>query len=193
MFLILPFVFNFPQGRSFDLGIFYIFLFVLVMLASWAGGVVDGLDGLAGGIFASVFSAFAVIAFFENKVDLATFSGVIVGALFSFLWFNIPPARFYMGETGVLGLSATMATMAFLTDSVAVLPLIAFPMVLEVGTIILQLFSKKIRKKKIWLSTPIHNHLEAIGWKSYQITMRFWVLSVIFAIFGVTIKLMTVR
>jgi len=189
----IPLIFNFPQGIVFDLGIFYIPLFILVMLACWAGGVIDGLDGLAGGVFASIFAAFSIISFFEGKLDLASFSAAIVGTLFSFLWFNIPPAKFYMGETGVLGLSATMATIAFLTDSVAVLPIIAFPMVLEVGTIIFQLLSKKIRKKKIWLSTPIHNHLEAIGWKSYQITMRFWVLSVICAILGVALKLMTLR
>jgi phospho-N-acetylmuramoyl-pentapeptide-transferase len=95
-----------------------------------------------------------------------------------------------MGETGILGLTSTMAVIAFLTDSVAVLPIIAGPLVIEVGSIILQLFSKKCRKKKIWLSTPIHHHLEAKGWPDYQVTMRFWIISIVFAILGVAIRLL---
>ncbi len=123
-------------------------------------------------------------------MDLAVFCAVISGALFAFLWFNIPPARFYMGETGTLGLTSTMAVVAFLTDSVVVLPIIAGIMVIEVGSIILQLLSKKFRKKKIWLSTPIHHHFEAKGWAPHQIVMRFWIISIVFAILGVAIRLL---
>lgn len=187
----IPLIFNFPEGTDIKLGVFVIPLYVVVMLACWAGGVIDGLDGLAGGVFASIFSAFSIIAFAQGKPDLATFCAVIGGTLFAFLWHNIPPAKFYMGETGVLGLSSTMAVVAFLTDSVAVLPIIAGIMVIEVGSIILQLLSKKIRKKKIWLSTPIHHHFEAKGWLPQQITMRFWILSVVFAILGVAIRLLS--
>jgi phospho-N-acetylmuramoyl-pentapeptide-transferase len=151
---------------------------------------VDGLDGLAGGVFASIFGAFSILAFSQGKIDLATFCGAIVGALFAFLWYNIPPARFYMGETGVMGLTVTMAVISFLTDSVLVLPIIGGILVIEVGSVILQLLSKKLRKKKIWLSTPIHHHLEARGWPPYQIVMRFWVLSIVFAILGVAIRLL---
>jgi len=186
----LPLIFNFPEGINLPLGIWIIPLFVLVMVASWAGGVIDGLDGLSGGIFASIFAAFSIIAFSQGKADLATFCAVILGTLFSFLWYNIPPARFYMGETGILGLTSTMAVVSFLTDSVLVLPIIAGLMVIEVGSIILQLLSKKFCHKKIWLSTPIHHHLEARGWPAHQITMRFWVISVILAILGVAIKLL---
>ena len=186
----LPLFFNFPAGIDIDLGWLIVPLFVLVTLACWAGGIVDGIDGLAGGVFASIFGAFAVLAFSQSKIDLAAFCASIVGALFAFLWYNIPPARFYMGETGVMGLTATMAVVAFLTDSVLVLPIIAGVLVLEVISVLLQLLSKKIRKKKIWLSTPIHHHFEARGWPPYQVTMRFWVLSVIFAILGVAIRLL---
>lgn len=186
----IPLIFNFPEGIDLPIGIFYIPLFVLVMVACWSGGVIDGLDGLAGGVFASIFAAFSIIAFAQAKVNLATFCAAIVGALFSFLWFNIPPAKFYMGETGILGLTSTMAVVSFLTDSVLVLPIIAGVLVIEVGSIILQLLSKKIRKKKIWLSTPIHHHFEARGWPHYQVTMRFWILSVIFSILGVAIRLL---
>lgn len=186
----IPFVLDFPQGISFQIGIWMIPLFVLIMVASWASGVVDGLDGLSGGVFASIFSAFAIIAFSQGKADLATFSALIVGALFAFLWFNIPPAKFYMGETGILGLTSTMAVMAFLTDSVVVLPIIAGILVLEVGSIIVQLISKKIWHRKIWLSTPIHHHFEARGWPAHQVTMRFWIISVVLAALGVAIRLL---
>ncbi len=186
----IPLLFNFPQGIDLTIGIWIIPLFVLVMLASWASGVVDGLDGLAGGVFASIFGAFTIIAFAQGKADLAAFCAVILGTLFAFLWWNIPPARFYMGETGILGLTSTMAVVAFLTDSVVVLPIIAGILVIEVGSLILQLLSKKFRKKKIWLSTPIHHHFEAKGWPSHQVTMRFLILSIIFAILGTAIRLM---
>lgn len=121
--------------------------------------------------------------------DLATFCAIICGALFAFLWFNIPPAKFYMGETGVLGLTSTMTVVAFLTDSVIVLPIIAGLLVIEAGSVIIQLVYKKIRKKKLWLSTPIHHHFEALGWPAYNVTMRFWILGIIFAALGVAIRL----
>jgi len=186
----IPLIFNFPEGIDISLGLWIIPLFILVMVASWTGGVIDGLDGLSGGVFASIFGAFSIIAFSQEKADLATFCIAICGALFAFLWFNIPPARFYMGETGILALTSTMAVVSFLTDSVAVLPIIAGLMVIEVGSIILQLLSKKFRHKKIWLSTPIHHHFEARGWPAYQVTMRFWLIGIIFAILGVAIRLL---
>jgi phospho-N-acetylmuramoyl-pentapeptide-transferase len=186
----IPLFFNFPAGINVEIGPLIIPLFVIVTLACWAGGIVDGLDGLAGGVFASIFGAFTILAFAQQKVNLATFCASIVGALFAFLWYNIPPAKFYMGETGIMGLTTTLAVVSFLTDSVLVLPIIAGVLVIEVGSVILQLLSKKIRKKKIWLSTPIHHHFEAKGWPSYQVTMRFWILSVVFAILGVAIRLL---
>jgi len=179
-----------PLLGPMTIGIFYIPLFVIVMIACWSGGIVDGLDGLSGGIFASIFGAFSIIAFSQGKTDLATFCAVIVGALFAFLWFNIPPARFYMTEVGSLGLATTLSVVAFLTDSVLVLPIIAGVLVLEVGSVVLQLLSKKIRHKKIFLSSPIHHHFEALGWPAYKVTMRFWVVGVVLAIIGVVIKLM---
>lgn len=186
----IPLLFNFPGGIDWAIGFWIIPLFVLVMLASWSGGVIDGLDGLAGGVFGSIFLAFSVIAFSQGHAALATFCAAITGTLFAFLWWNIPPAKFYMGETGILGLTSTMAVVAFLTDSVVVLPIIAGLLVIEVGSIILQLLSKKIRHKKIWLSTPIHHHFEAKGWPPYQVTMRFWIIGVVLAVIGVTIRLL---
>ena len=186
----IPLLFNFPAGIDLFLGWWIVPFFILVMVASWAGGVIDGLDGLSGGIFASIFGAFSIIAFTQGKADLATFCAVVTGTLFAFLWFNIPPAKFYMTETGILGLTSTMAVVAFLTDSVVVLPIIAGIMVISVGSIILQLLSKKIRKKKIWLSTPIHHHFEARGWLPHQVTMRFWIIGIVLAFLGVAIRLL---
>lgn len=182
-------VISIPLIGHFSIGVFYIPLFVIVMVACWSGGIIDGLDGLSGGSFASMFGAFTIIAFSQGKVDLATFCAVITGTLFAFLWFNIPPARFYMSETGSLGLVAVLATVAFLTDSVAVLPIIAGLMVLEVGSVIVQLLSKKFRGKKIFHSTPIHHHFEAIGWPAHKVVMRAWVIGVVLAVMGVVIKL----
>ena len=183
-------VITIPLLGHFAIGIFYIPLFVIVMIACWSSGIIDGFDGLAGGAFASMFGAFTIISFSQGKIDLATFCAVITGTLFSFLWFNIPPARFYMSEVGILGLTTTLSVVAFLTDSVFVLPIIAGLLVVEVGSIIIQLLSKKFRHKKIFLSTPIHHHFEAIGWPAYKVTMRFWVIGIVLAIMGVVIKLL---
>jgi len=186
----IPLLLNFPHGFEWHLGLYFILLYIIVSLASWASGVVDGLDGLAGGVYSAIFGAFAVIAFSQGMIDLSAFCMAILGALFSFLWFNIPPAKFYMGETGILGLAMTMTAIAFLTDSVAVLPIICGVLVIETGSVIIQLLSKKFRGKKIWLSTPIHHHLEAIGWKPYQISMRLWIVSIVFAVIGAAIQLL---
>src|SRR3989338_1651255 len=180
----------FPFLGDVSMGLFYIPFFIIVMVACWSGGVIDGLDGLSGGTFASVFGAFTIIAFSQGKIDLAAFCAVILGTLFAFLWFNIPPARFYMTETGVLGLTTLLCVVAFLTNSVYVLPVIGGLMVIEVGSVIIQLLSKKFRREKIFLSTPIHHHFEAIGWPSYKVTMRFWIIGVVLAIIGVAIRLL---
>ena len=171
-------------------GLWYIPLFILVTIACWSGGVIDGLDGLAGGTFASIFGGFTIIAFSLGKIDLAAFCAVITGTLFSFLWFNIPPARFYMGETGILGLTAVLSVIAFLTDSVYILPIIGGLLVIEVLSVIVQLLSKKFRKKKIFLSTPIHHHFEALGWPAYKVTMRAWIIGIILAFIGVALRLL---
>jgi phospho-N-acetylmuramoyl-pentapeptide-transferase len=178
-----------PGVGDLEINGWYVPLFVLVMLAVYSGGVIDGLDGLAGGAFASIFGAFAGIALFLGQIDIAAFCAAILGALMAFLWFNIPPARFYMGETGMMGLCATLTVVAFLTDSVLVLPIIGFLLVMESGSVILQLFSKRFRKKKIFLASPIHHHFEAKGWPHYKVTMRFWVVGAVMAIVGITIRL----
>lgn len=178
-----------PGYGDFYIGLWYIPLFVGTMIMLFSSSVVDGLDGLAGGIFGAIFAAYGAIAFFRGQIDLAAFAGVMLGALLAFLWFNIPPARFYMGESGILGLTTSLTVIAFLTDSVFVLPIIGFILMLEVASNIIQFASKKFRGKKVFLIAPIHHHFEALGWPSYKVTMRFWIISVITAIIGIAIAL----
>jgi phospho-N-acetylmuramoyl-pentapeptide-transferase len=181
-----------PFGGEVYLGILIIPFFIIVALATFSGGVIDGIDGLSGGVLASIFAAYSVIALANDQIDIATLCGVITGAILAFLWFNIPPARFYMGETGIMGLTITLATIAFLTDSVFILPIVAFPLVVSSGSVILQLLSKKFRNgKRLFRLAPIHHHFEAIGWSSFKVTMRFWVLSIIFAIIGIILAIIS--
>ncbi len=177
-----------PFVGEIELGFFFIPFFITVMVALFSGGVIDGIDGLAGGIMSAIFAAYAGIAFFQNQMDIAAFSSVIAGGILAFLWFNIPPARFYMGETGMMGLTSVLAVIAFLTDAVPALLIIAFPLFLASASVILQLISKKLRNgKKIFLVAPIHHHFEALGWPPYKVSMRFWVISIVSAIVGMAI------
>ena len=171
------------------LGILFIPFFMLTMLAVFSSGVIDGLDGLAGGVLSSIIAAYGAIAFFQQQLDLAAFLGVIGGALLAFLWYNIPPARFYMGESGMLGLTTVLTIVAFLTQAVVVLPIIAFPLVVEAGSDIIQVASKRWRGKKVFLAAPIHHHFEAKGWPHYKVTMRFWIVSTVTAIVGMVVHL----
>lgn len=181
-----------PFWGEFELEIFFIPFFMLVMLALFSGGVIDGIDGLSGGIMATIFSAYAGIAFFQNQIDLAAFCMVVVGGILAFLWFNIPPARFYMSETGMLGLTTCLAVVAFLTKSVVILPIIAFPLFVASGSVIIQTLSKKFRGgKKVFLVAPVHHHFEALGWPAYKVTMRFWIISLITALIGLIISLVS--
>jgi len=168
----------------------YIPLFVIVMVALFGGTPIDGLDGLAGGIFATSFGAFAGIAFFRNQINVAAFCLVLAGALLAFLWFNIPPARFYLGETGILGLVTTLTVVAFLTDSVIALPFIAFWLLVTAGSDIIQILSKKIRKKRVFLAAPLHHHFQLKGWSKEKVVMRFWVVSSVMAIIGMAVALL---
>jgi phospho-N-acetylmuramoyl-pentapeptide-transferase len=187
-----------PGDGTFTIGALIIPLFVIVTLGLYAGGVIDGIDGLSGGVFSAAFMAYAGIAYFQNQINLAAFSATLTGAILAFLWFNIPPARFWMTETGTMGLTMTLAVIAFMTDTpgngygIAALPVIAFPLVVTVLSNIIQVASKKFRGKKIFRIAPLHHHFEAIGWPSYKVTMRYWIISIICAILGMTLALLKV-
>lgn len=183
-------VIHIPAYGNVSLGFWYILLFILVIVAtSFSVNEADGLDGLAGGILLICFGAYAVIAFISGKMELAMFCGAIVGGILAFLWFNIYPARFFMGDTGAMSLGVTLGIVAMLTNTALVLPLLAFPLVLESGSVIIQIISKKFFKRKIFLSSPLHHHFEALGWPEPKVTMRFWVIALISAAVGLVVGL----
>ena len=185
-----------PFVGALHLGWLFIPFFIVVMLALYAGGIIDGIDGLAGGVFAFIFMTYAGIAFAQNQIALAAFAASVAGALFAFLWFNIPPARFYLSETGTMALTAALAVTAFSADvlgegvGVAVLPIIALPLTVTVLTTVLQALSKRFFGKKLFQIAPIHHHFEALGWPAYKVTMRYWVITIIAGIFGLAIALL---
>jgi phospho-N-acetylmuramoyl-pentapeptide-transferase len=181
-----------PFDGMLTLGFLFIPFFILTMLAVYSGGIIDGVDGLAGGVFIVMFSAYAVIAYSQNQIDLAAFLMVITGSLLVFLWFNIPPARFFLSETGTMGLTTTLTVVAFLTHQVLILPIIALPLVLTTGSVIIQLVSKKFRDgKKVFLVAPLHNHFLAKGWPASKVTMRYWIFSTICAVVGIILALVS--
>ncbi len=179
-----------------DLGIFFIPFFIIVIIAIYAGGVIDGIDGLSGGVFAAIFGAYGGIAFYQQQYDLAAFCATVLGGILAFLWFNIPPARYYMSDTGMMGLTITLGIVAFMTDAlgdgygILVLPIIALPLVITVASDIIQVLSKKIRGKKVFLVAPVHHHFEAIGWPAYKVTMRYWIFGFVSAILGIILALL---
>lgn len=180
-----------PFLGDYAIGLLFIPFFIIVMIALFGSCVMDGLDGLSGGTFAIIFGAYTILCLSRGQFELATLCGVITGVTMAFLWFNIPPARFYLGETGILGLTTTVAVIAFFTETVFLLPLICFIPFVTVLSDIIQLSSKKFRNgKKVFLAAPIHHHFEAIGWPAYKVTMRFWVISAITAVLGVALAVL---
>jgi phospho-N-acetylmuramoyl-pentapeptide-transferase len=174
------------------LGWLIIPLFVLVVISTAnAVNISDGLDGLAGGLAVIAFSTYTLIALMEGEFGVAAFCMTVVGALLSYTWFNIHPARFFMGDSGSFALGTALGVVAMLTDTVLLLPVIGFVFVAEAGSSMLQIASKKLRKgKKIFKIAPVHHHFEAIGWPETKVTMRFWLISVICSILGLIVYLM---
>lgn len=181
-----------PFAGHLALGWLFIPFFIIVLVAVFSGSVIDGMDGLAGGVLAIIFASYSAIAYGKNLVDIAALSGVISGGILAFLWFNIPPARFYMGETGILGLLVVLTVIAFLTDTVFILPLIAFPLVATTASNIIQITSYKyFNKRRVFKIAPLHHHFHALGWPREKVVMRYWVVSVICAILGVVVALIS--
>jgi len=179
-----------PFAGNFDIGWWFAPIIIFVIVAtSFSVNETDGLDGLAGGTLLAAFFALAFIAFMQDKVNLATFCAVISGSLLAFLWFNISPARFFMGDTGSMAMGTTLGIVAILTNSIFILPIIGLVFVIEALSVIIQLSSKRFRKKKIFQSTPLHHHFEAIGWPETKIVMRFWVIAAVMAVVGVSFYL----
>lgn len=184
-------IFHLPFLGNFEIGAWYIPIFVFIIVAtSFSVNETDGLDGLAGGTLLFAFAAYGVIAFTMGRFEMATFCAVIMGGLLAFLWFNIPPARFYLGDTGSMSLGVTLGIIALLTNNSLLLIFIGLIFLIESLSVIIQVLSKKFRKKKVFLSAPIHHHFQALGWPESKIVMRFWVISVVGAAIGLIIFLL---
>ncbi len=179
-----------PFIGLFNIGWWFIPFFIFVLVATaFSVNEADGLDGLAAGITLAAFVSYGAIAFIQGNYNLAAFCGVISGALLSFLWFNINPARFFMGDTGAMSLGIALGVVAMITNYSLLLPVIGFLLILESLSVIIQILSKKIRHKKVFLSAPLHHHYEARGWPETKVVMRFWVMAAVFSVLGLILAI----
>lgn len=179
-----------PFAGDIVLGWLLIPLFILVVISTGnAVNISDGLDGLAGGLLLSAYGAFGVIAALQGNYGIAAFCMTIVGGLLAYTWFNIPPARFFMGDIGSFSLGTALGVVAMLTDTLFLLPLIGLVFVAEAGSSLLQIFSKKVFHRKIFTAAPVHHHLEAGGWPKTKVTMRFWIIGQVCGALGIIVAL----
>lgn len=179
--ILVPFLGNIEVGI---VGMILIFAFAVVATSN-AVNISDGLDGLSGGLSMLAYAAFGVIALFQGQILLFGFCMTVVGWLLSYIWFNVPPARFMMGDTGSFALGSGLGVVAMMTNSFFLLPIIGLPFVVEAGSSLIQLASKKFLHRKIFISAPLHHHLEALGWGEAKIVMRFWIIAGVCAILGI--------
>ncbi|MDO4870777.1 MAG: phospho-N-acetylmuramoyl-pentapeptide-transferase [Candidatus Saccharibacteria bacterium] len=179
-----------PFDGDLDLGWLIIPVFAFAVLATGnAVNISDGLDGLAGGLAVAAFAGFGMIAIFQGHAGMASFCFTMIGALVAYLWFNIYPARFFMGDVGSFAIGTSLGVIAMLTDSFLLLPVIGLLFVIEAGSSLLQISCKRMFGKRIFISAPIHQHLQAKGWEETKITMRFWLIAAMMAFIGVLIAL----
>jgi phospho-N-acetylmuramoyl-pentapeptide-transferase len=179
-----------PFGGTWMVGWAIIPLFMLVVISTGnAVNITDGVDGLSGGLLVTAYGTYGVIAALQSRYALAAFCMTVVGALLFYLWFNIPPARFVMGDVGSFSLGTALGVVAMLTNTLFILPLIGLVFVVEAGSVVLQIFSKKVFHRKIFIASPIHHHFEATGWEKTKVTMRFWVIGQVCAALGILVAL----
>ena len=182
---------SFTRPIGFDLGAFYVF-WVLIMLVATANAVnlADGLDGLASGSAGLVFGAFVIVSFWQFRhpeiyanlgtLELAVLSASLTGAALGFLWWNAPPARIFMGDTGSQALGGAMAALALLTNTHLLLVVLGGLYVLETVSVIVQVIGFRGWGKRVFRMAPIHHHFELKGWPETTVIVRFWILSALF-------------
>lgn len=182
-----------PFDGALEVGWLLIPFFIVLTIALYASGVIDGIDGLSGGVFASIFLSYAGVALIQSQLDIAAFCATVAGGILAFLWFNVPPARFWMTETGSMALTLTLAVVVLMTDEmgdgvgIALLPIIGLPLVATVASNIIQVGYRKATGKKLFRIAPLHHHFEAIGWPSAKVTMRYWIISIMCAVIGIAL------
>lgn len=182
--------FHVPFVGDIAIGWLIVPLFAFAVVATGnAANISDGLDGLAGGLLATSFMTFGIIALLQGNTGIAGFCFTVVGSLLSYLWFNIHPARFFMGDVGSFAYGVALGVVAMLTNSILLLPVIGILFVIEAGSSLIQITSKRVFHRKVFISAPIHHHLEAIGWPESKVTMRFWVIAAVAGFMGVLLAL----
>ncbi|MCT6924013.1 MULTISPECIES: phospho-N-acetylmuramoyl-pentapeptide-transferase [Bacillales] len=174
---------------SIDFGLFYVaFLIFWLVGFSNAVNLTDGLDGLVAGTASIAFAAFAVIALFNEQADIALVAFAITGALLGFLIFNINPAKVFMGDTGSLALGGALAMISILIKAELLLLLVGLVFVIETLSVILQVGSFKLRKKRIFKMSPIHHHFELSGWSEWKVVLVFWFTGLVVALIAVIME-----
>lgn len=181
-----------PFNHQLQLGWWYVpFAALVVATMSNAFNITDGLDGLSSGLLVIALSAFWYVAVLFSTADVVLFIALLIGSMLAFLYFNIYPARVFMGDTGALALGAALAVIALMSRSALALPFIGGVFMIELVSSALQLWSIKFRGgRKIFLVAPLHHHFEALGWTETKVTMRFWLAGAVFAFLGLCIALL---
>jgi len=179
-----------PAVGDFSIGWLYLVLFTFVVVATAnAVNITDGLDGLAGGLLTTAFGVYTVICYFQGNYGLAGFCAAVVGAMLTYTWFSIYPMRFLMGDSGAFAMGTALGVVAMLTNTVFVLPIICLVFVVEAGSSVIQIFSKKVFHRKVFISAPLHHHLQAMGWPEPKVTMRLWVVGQVTGAVGLVLAL----
>ena len=174
----------------------YIAFAAFAIVATTNGvNITDGLDGLAGGMVVFAFVAYLIIALLNPlpQPNLAVLCAMIIGAVLGFLWFNVHPAQIFMGDSGALGLGATLAVTALITGQILLLPLIGIIFVLEVGSDIIQIVAFRVFHRRVFRIAPLHHHFELGGWDEEKITLRFWIVGILAAMLGVVFYFSTLQ
>jgi phospho-N-acetylmuramoyl-pentapeptide-transferase len=160
----------------------YILAILTFLVFFWSSSVIDGFDGLAAGTLIPIYTTFTIIAFDKEFYSLATFLSVMTGATIAYLWFNLPPAKFYMGDTGSASLLLTLGTVALFMNTLYLLPIAGIMLILTSLSNIFQVFSIKFFKKKLLKAAPLHHHFEALGYSHFKISVSYWLVSIVFCI-----------
>lgn len=180
-----------PYVGSYELGLLYIPIAVLVIVgATSAVAVTDGLDALAGGTTLIAFIAYGIVAFIQGQEYVATFAFIIAGANLGFLWYNAHPAMVIMGDTGALALGSSLAVVALMTGQWLLLPIIGLVFVMEAASNVIQIgYYKLSGGKRVFRRAPLHHHFEELGWAETQVVTRAWLISIVAALVGVALAL----